>query len=80
MADIGVLTHRSYALPKSNTIKGRIISSDHTNTKFYLVYNNFDTLLKWNPSKYFALAVSLLTQEMRPEIVDDCYFSLRTGC
>jgi membrane-bound lytic murein transglycosylase B len=37
---------------------------DDENGRVYLVYNNYNVLMKWNRSYYFALAVSHLADRI----------------
>jgi membrane-bound lytic murein transglycosylase B len=46
-------------LPPS-AIEGSIIAPDGLDGRAFLVYGNFRTIMKWNRSTYFALAVGLL--------------------
>jgi membrane-bound lytic murein transglycosylase B len=46
-------------LPQSQ-ISGSVIAPDGTGGRAFLVYDNFRTIMKWNRSTYFALAVGLL--------------------
>lgn len=46
-------------LPAS-AIEGSIITPDGAEGRAFLVYDNFRTIMKWNRSTYFALAVCLL--------------------
>jgi membrane-bound lytic murein transglycosylase B len=47
------------ALPPSQ-IEASVIAPDGTGGRAFLVYDNFRTIMKWNHSTYFALAVCLL--------------------
>lgn len=55
----GVEKINGQSLPNVN-IKAWLIQPDGKNSDYYLVYNNYQVLLKWNRSNYFALAVSRL--------------------
>jgi len=71
--DIGLPTRRSVAewdrkgvrradgskLPAS-TIMASIVAPDGVGGRTFLVYDNFRTIMKWNHSTYFALAVNIL--------------------
>jgi membrane-bound lytic murein transglycosylase B len=54
-------------LPENTDITGYIIQEDGTGTPAYLVYNNFETILKWNKSNYFATTVGLLADAIAGE-------------
>ena len=60
----GVVKENGQPLPNVN-IKGWLIQPDGKQSGYYLVYNNYQTLLKWNRSNYFALAVSRLADSIR---------------
>ena len=64
--DLGLKTAYGKNLPIAD-IKARLITLDKgkNEEKHYLVYNNFDVLLKWNRSNYFATAVNLLAEKIR---------------
>ncbi|MDF4361523.1 lytic murein transglycosylase, partial [Vibrio parahaemolyticus] len=52
-------------LPKLNEdIQAWLIMPDDENGRTYLVYNNYNVLMKWNRSYYFALAVSHLADRI----------------
>ena len=58
---LGITRYDGRALPKlSNDIKAWLIVPDDAQGRVYLVYNNYNVLMKWNRSYYFALAVSHL--------------------
>jgi membrane-bound lytic murein transglycosylase B len=43
-----------------STIEGSIVTPDGAGGRAFLIYDNFRTIMKWNHSTYFALAVNLL--------------------
>ena len=51
------------SLPHNN-IYAKFISIDKEKDMSFVVYNNFESLLKWNRSNYFALSVSLLSDKL----------------
>ncbi|SJL82826.1 lytic murein transglycosylase [Vibrio palustris] len=58
---LGITRYDGRALPKlNNDIKAWLIVPDDAQGRVYLVYNNYNVLMKWNRSYYFALAVSHL--------------------
>ena len=59
---IGVKTINNNHLPKVK-IKGRIVNPDN-DTKAFLVYENYESLLKWNRSHHFAITVGLLSDKI----------------
>ncbi|WP_299014614.1 lytic transglycosylase domain-containing protein [uncultured Photobacterium sp.] len=61
---LGVRRLNGRALPKVD-IQGWIIQPDDNHGRAYLIYGNYQTLLKWNRSHYFALAVSHLADQIQ---------------
>ena len=57
------LTDRS-DLPKRN-LKSRLVVPDRGQGRAFLAYENYDNILKWNRSNYFAIAVGGLTDQIR---------------
>ncbi|MGH2192916.1 lytic murein transglycosylase, partial [Enterococcus faecalis] len=53
---LGVTRLNGQALPNVD-IQAWLIQPDDELGRAYLVYNNYQSLLKWNRSHYFALAV-----------------------
>ncbi|HLG85700.1 MAG TPA: lytic murein transglycosylase [Alphaproteobacteria bacterium] len=58
-ARLGVRREGGGRLPAS-PIEGSIVAPDGAAGRAFLVYDNFRTIMKWNHSTYFALAVCLL--------------------
>ena len=50
-------------LPKSN-ISARLLFLKNEKNNAYLAYQNFDNILKWNRSNYFAIAVGTLSDHI----------------
>ncbi|WP_064602664.1 lytic murein transglycosylase [Photobacterium sp. J15] len=61
---LGVRRINGKALPKVD-IQAWLIQPDDNHGRAYLIYGNYQTLLKWNRSHYFALAVSHLADRIR---------------
>ncbi|MEH0741464.1 lytic murein transglycosylase [Vibrio cholerae] len=60
-ASMGITRFDGRPLPKlDQDIQAWLIAPDDANGRVYLVYNNYNVLMKWNRSYYFALAVSHL--------------------
>ncbi len=60
-SELGVTRYDGSALPKmAKDIDAWLIAPDDVDGRVYLVYNNYNVLMKWNRSYYFALAVSHL--------------------
>ncbi|WP_089140166.1 lytic murein transglycosylase [Vibrio rumoiensis] len=62
---LGITDLDGSPLPKLNQdIKAWLIMPDDEAGRSYLVYNNYNVLMHWNRSYYFALAVSTLADEI----------------
>ncbi len=63
---LGITSINGRPLPKLNEdIKAWLVMPDDENGRAYLVYNNYNVLMKWNRSHYFALAVSHLADRIK---------------
>ena len=60
---IGIKKNDGTNLPLVN-INAKLLIVDKMRKNSFLVYNNFETLLKWNRSNYFALSVGLLSDKI----------------
>lgn len=58
-AQLGVHRVDGGKLPVS-TIRASVVAPDGVGGRAFLVYDNFRTVMKWNRSTYFALAINLL--------------------
>ena len=63
-ASLGVKRHDNTNLPDRN-IKARLVMPAGKDGPAYLVYKNFEAILKWNRSNYFAIAVGTLSDAIR---------------
>ena len=63
-ASNGVLKANKEKLPNVK-LKARLIIPDGYEKYGYLVYKNFDSLLNWNRSNYFAIAVGKLSDSIK---------------
>jgi len=61
--DMGVRRYDLSDLPNAN-IKAYLIAPGGENGRIYLVYKNFDVLMKWNRSQYFATGVGYLADRI----------------
>ena len=61
---LGVRRFDGGDLPARN-IKASLILPDDEKGRIYLVYENFHTLMKWNRSSYFGVAVSYLSEKIK---------------
>ncbi len=62
-ASIGVRTYGGGALPQENMMAS-IVAPDGLNGEAYIVYNNYQTIMHWNRSTYFATSVGLLADRL----------------
>jgi membrane-bound lytic murein transglycosylase B len=63
---LGVVNKNGQALPKLNTeIEAWLIAPDDQGGRTYLVYENYQILMRWNRSYYFGLAVSHLADALK---------------
>lgn len=61
---LGVRRSTGASLPKVRGMKAWLIQPDDKHGRTYLVYQNYRTLMHWNRSHYFALAVSRLADKL----------------
>lgn len=62
--NLGVRRYSHKDLPKV-ALKAWLNAPDGENGRIYLVYNNFQTLMKWNRSSYFGISVSYLADRIK---------------
>ncbi len=62
-SSLGVTRHGGGALPQ-DTISSSIVAPDGVNGEAYVVYNNYQTIMDWNRSTYFATSVGLLADRL----------------
>ncbi|CAM3192430.1 lytic murein transglycosylase [Vibrio neptunius] len=60
---LGITRYDGSSLPQVN-VDAWLTAPDNANGRVYLVYNNYNVLMKWNRSYYFALAVSHLADRI----------------
>lgn len=63
-AQAGVRSADGSALP-ARPLQARLIIPAGDNGPAYLVYSNFDSILAWNRSNYYALAIGILSDTLR---------------
>ena len=63
LKELKLLNFDKKPLPKSN-IYARLIFLKNEKKYAYLAYQNFDNILKWNRSNYFAIAVGTLSDHI----------------
>ena len=59
----GILNNNKTKLPQLD-LKARLVIPDNYGKYGFLVYSNFDSLLNWNRSNYFAIAVGNLSDSI----------------
>ncbi|RBW66410.1 lytic murein transglycosylase [Vibrionales bacterium C3R12] len=63
---LGVTRYNGKSLPKlDKPLNAWLILPDDVDGRAYLIYNNYNVLMKWNRSYYFALAVSHLADRIK---------------
>ncbi len=60
----GVRKNSGAALPQAK-VKGRVVLPGDSLDNAYMAYGNYDVLMKWNRSNYFATAVGTLADALR---------------
>ena len=61
---LGIRLTNGSDLPKRN-IKSRLVLPDRGQGRAFLAYANYDNILKWNRSNFFAIAVGSLADQIR---------------
>ncbi len=61
--NLGVRASTGETLP-ADDIRAAMVMPDETGGPAFLVYSNYDVILKWNRSTYFATAVGLLADQI----------------
>ena len=62
---LGIRRLNGTALP-TRQIQAKLIRPSNAHGRSFLVYDNFDVLLKWNRSYHFAIAIGTLADRFRP--------------
>lgn len=62
-ASMGVRNYGGGPLPQAN-MSSSIVAPDGVNGEAYIVYNNYQTIMDWNRSTYFATSVGLLADQL----------------
>lgn len=61
---LGLKTVSGQAIPVVKGMKGAIVQPDGAKGESYLVYENYDVIMDWNRSTYFATSVGLLADQL----------------
>jgi membrane-bound lytic murein transglycosylase B len=64
---LGVTKFDGTSLPLAS-LEASLILPDGKDGRIYLVYGNFDTLMKWNRSYYFGISVAYLSERIAKEV------------
>ena len=62
--DLGVRKYNGKELPKVSNITASLIMHNDDPKQSYLVYSNYNSIMKWNRSLYFASAVGILSDSI----------------
>ena len=62
--ELGVRLTDGSDLPKRN-LKSRLVMPDRGQGRVFVAYGNYDNILKWNRSNFFAIAVGSLADQIR---------------
>ncbi len=61
---MGVKTMQGKALPDKAAIEASLIMPDGAQGTAFLVYNNFNVIMQWNKSSYFATAIGMIADKL----------------
>ncbi len=64
---LGVRTAKGASLPAAQ-VSASLIHPDKSENRYFLIYDNFRVLMKWNRSTYYALAVGMLSDSIKVNI------------
>ncbi len=67
---LGVMTTGGQPIPVAADMTAHIVAPDGLSGGVYLVYNNFNTIKRWNNSDKFALSVGLLADSIATVLPD----------
>lgn len=62
---LGVRRADGRDLPKRRDLQAAVVFTEGPGSQAFLVYNNFETILKWNRSTFFAVAVGSLADRIK---------------
>lgn len=62
--DMGVRSMQGKALPEKKNIEASLIMPDGDGGSAFLVYNNFDVIMQWNKSSYFATTIGMIADKL----------------
>lgn len=62
--DMGVKTMQGKALPDKKNLEASLIMPDGAEGTAFLVYNNFNVIMQWNKSSYFATSIGIIADKL----------------
>ncbi len=62
--DMGVKTMQGKALPDKKNLEASLIMPDGAEGTAFLVYNNFNVIMQWNKSSYFATSIGMIAEKL----------------
>lgn len=63
-AAMGVRGMNGKALPEKKNIEASLITPEGADGVSFLVYNNFDIIMQWNRSTYFATSIGMIADKL----------------
>lgn len=61
---MGVKTMQGKALPDKKNLEASLIMPDGAEGSAFLVYNNFNVIMQWNRSTYFATSIGMIADKL----------------
>ena len=62
--NMGIKTMQGKALPEKKNLEASLIMPDGMEGTAFLVYNNFDVIMQWNKSSYFATSIGMIADKL----------------
>ena len=62
--EMGIKTLQGKALPDKKNLEASLIMPDGEEGTAFLVYNNFDVIMQWNKSSYFATSIGIIADKL----------------
>ncbi|MDX1923330.1 MAG: lytic murein transglycosylase [Alphaproteobacteria bacterium] len=63
-AAMGVRAMNGKALPENKNMEASLITPDGSDGVSFLVYNNFNVIMQWNKSTYFATSIGMIADKL----------------
>ncbi|MBY0428574.1 MAG: lytic murein transglycosylase [Alphaproteobacteria bacterium] len=61
---MGIKTMQGKPLPEKKNLEASLIMPDGMEGTAFLVYNNFDVIMQWNKSSYFATSIGMIADKL----------------